>query len=469
MTLATVPRYDSTQISSVGNHAVVVGASIAGLFTARILADGFKKVTVIDRDPLPDEPVPRKGAPQAHQPHALQEAGRATLEDLFPGYGEDLISAGGLVIDGASDFNFYDEGDYLADGPTRLPVYSASRPLFEHVLRQRVAALDSVRLRGGCRCTDFRLDEAEEAVTGAAVRGDDGDETVLSTDLVVDATGRTSRTPTWLEEHGYTPPDVAEVHVDLAYSTTTVERNPDDRRAFWAPASPPHTRGGGALPIEGDRWQVVMHGMHGDKPPKDADAFRDFAATLPIAELEQLLDRHSMISEDVDYYPFPSNRRRYYEDLDEFPDGLLVIGDAIASYNPIYGQGMSVAALHALVLHHTLTTGGRDDLGLRFFDRAEEVIDIAWMMAVGADFQFPQTAGPKPRGTDLMARYLSRLSRKAHSDGALREALFRVMMMERSHTSLFSPGVTWRVLKPAWPDIGFPSRPGSKQRSKKTP
>lgn len=447
MTLETVPKYDSERITGVGEHAVVVGASVAGLLTARVLADGFDRVTVIERDELADDPGPRDGAPQARQPHLLQEAGRAIIEDLFPGYGEDLVSEGGLIIDGASDFNFYDEDGYVAQPPTRMPVYAGSRPLLEYVIRKRLSEFDGVRLRDGSHVVAYRCDETGETVTGVEIR-ENGSEAALPADLTVDATGRASRTPTWLEKQGYTPPDVAEVTVDLAYSTTTVERDADDERAFWAPASPPYTRGGGALPIEGDRRQVVMHGVHGDDPPRNVEDFPEFASTLQITDVAEILESHDVLSEDVDYYPFPSNRRRYYEALDRFPDGLLVVGDAIASYNPIYGQGMSVAALHALVLHHALADGELEDLALRFFRDAEPVIDVAWLMAVGADFQFPQTSGPKPRGVDLIGWYLSRLTRKAHTDRELSERFFRVIMMEKSPTSLFRPGVVWRVLRP---------------------
>jgi 2-polyprenyl-6-methoxyphenol hydroxylase-like FAD-dependent oxidoreductase len=192
-----------------------------------------------------------------------------------------------------------------------------------------------------------------------------------------------------------------------------------------------------------------MHGVHGDDPPQDADQFREFASTLQITELKEILDSHDILSEEVAYYPFPSNQRRYYERLDRFPDGLIVVGDAIVSYNPIYGQGMSVAALHALVLHHTLAENSLGNLALQFFHEAESVIDTAWLMAVGADFQFDQTTGPKPRGTSLMGWYLSRLTRKAHTDRTLAESLFRVIMMEKPPTSLFRPGVMGRVLKPA--------------------
>jgi 2-polyprenyl-6-methoxyphenol hydroxylase-like FAD-dependent oxidoreductase len=378
----------------------------------------------------------------------MLEAGRATLEDLFPGYGEDPISAGGLLVDGASDFRYYGEGAFVADGPTRELMYFASRPLFELIVRRRVAELDGVHVRPGCQFVDYLVDDAATAVEGVVVRGEGTGQAEIRADLVVDATGRTSRTPAWLEHHGYAPPDLDEVHIDLAYSSTLVERPPTARRVLYVPLSPPRTRGGAAFPVEGDRWLVNLHGLHGDHPPTDTDGFSEFAASLPTPALKRLLDEHPQVVEEIDRYPIPSNRRYRYERLDRFPDGLVVIGDAIASFNPVYAQGMSVAALEALVLHHTLAAGGREELAPRFFDRAEAVIDVAWTMAVGADFGFARTTGPKPRGTDLFNWYVSRLTRKAHTDGELRHAFYRAIVMERPPTSLLRPGVVWRVFAP---------------------
>ena len=193
---------------------------------------------------------------------------------------------------------------------------------------------------------------------------------------------------------------------------------------------------------------VTVAGVHGDHPPTDVEGFRDFAASLPAPDVKQLLETHRWVSDEIAPYPFPANLRHRYEDLDRFPDGLVVIGDGIASFNPLYGQGMSVAALEALLLHHSLATGRLADLGPRFFERSKDVVDIAWMMAVGSDFQFPQTTGPKPRATNLMSRYISRLNRKAHADGILRDTFMRVLMMEQPPTTLLHPGVMWRVLKP---------------------
>lgn len=448
MTLTTVPRYDPAQVSSIGDHAVVVGGSVAGLVTARVLADGFEEVTVIERDPLPDEPAARPGVAQGRHIHVLLEAGRATFEDLFPGYGEALLSAGGLMIDGLSDLVHYEKGGRLTDGSTRLPMYSATRPLFEQIVRRRLTAREGVAVRPNCRFTEYLVGDGATTVEGVMINDEESEQAALTADLVVDATGRTSRTPAWLENHGYVAPDVDEVRIDVAYSTAVIERPSDDRRAFFVPADPPRTRGGFMFPVEDDRWIGTLFGVHGDHPPTEAEALNEFAASLPVAELNRILDTQPWLSDEIAHYPFPSNLRRRYADLDRFPDGLLVIGDALCSFNPIYGQGMSVAALEALILHDALTTDGRANLAPRFFDRAETVVDSPWLVAVGGDFAFARTDGPKPRGTAVTNRYLARLIRKAHTDGDLREALARVYMMERPPRSLLRPGVLWRVFTP---------------------
>jgi 2-polyprenyl-6-methoxyphenol hydroxylase-like FAD-dependent oxidoreductase len=449
MTLTDVPRYDDDAVETVGDRAVVVGASVAGLCAARVLADAYESVTVLERDPVDEDAPERRGVPQGSHAHVLLEAGRATLEDLCPGYCEDLLSAGGLLIDAATDMQHYEEGDFLATPPGRLSMYCASRPLFERVFRRRVAEFDGVTVRPGCRHLDYRWDDDAERVDGVLIE-DDGDRTELDADLVVDATGRTSRTPSWLEDHGYAPPPVDEVRVDVTYGTTVVERPPDDRRVLFVPPSAPRTRGGSAVPIEGDRWIVTLQGVHGDDAPTDPDEFRAFADSLPIPALRRLLDDHEWVTDGVEQYPYPSNLRRRYERLDRFPDGLIVTGDAVASFNPIYGQGMSVAALDALALHHALAADGDENLPARFFDRAADVVDVAWRLAVSADFEYPQTEGPKPSGADLTNRYVSRLLRRAHTDGSLTDAFYRVIRMERSPTTLFSPGVARRVLLPTW-------------------
>lgn len=446
MTLATVPSYDADRVSVDSELAVVVGGSVAGLLAARVLADGFQEVVVLDRDPLPTEPEPRRGVPQGHQIHLLHEAGRATMADLFPGYGEEVVAAGGLELDYGTDFDFYSGGDYIADTSTRLPVYVATRPLYEGVIRRFVSDHDKVTFRTECQCTDYLLDDSGTAVEGVAVR--DGEtQSELRADLVVDATGRTSSTPSWLAANGYQRPPTDEVQIDMAYCSTYIERPADEQRAFYALPEAPRSRGALIHPVEDGRWIVTMIGMHGDHPPTDPEEFEAFAGGLPVAEPRRLLEEHDRVS-DIQKYPFPNHQRHRYEELEGFPTGLVVVGDAVCSFNPMYAQGMSVAALEAAQLHNALAESDREDLARRFFGRAESVVDIAWSMAVGSDMEFEGTEGPAPSGSALFDRYMDRVSRTAHADPKVAEAVHRVVRLEEHPSSLLRPGTVWRVLKP---------------------
>ncbi|MFC3477302.1 NAD(P)/FAD-dependent oxidoreductase [Halobacterium litoreum] len=447
MTLASVPRYDPDAAARVGDHAVVVGGSVAGLLAARVLADAFDRVTVVDRDAFPDDPVARDGVPQARQPHVLLEAGRATLEDLFPGYGEDVVAAGGLMLDWTTDLVHYERGGFLASGASPETLYAASRPLFEHAIRARVAARDDVTLEGDCAFLGYRADG--DRIAGVDVRRGDGARASVDADLVVDATGRASKTPRWLADNGYPTPPEDTVDVDVTYATTVVERPTDDRRVLFSPPTPPRTRGGGAFPVEGDRWLVTMQGVHGDDPPTDRDGFVEFADSLPVPQVARVLREQAWVTDDIASYPFPSNRRRRYETLDDFPEGLLVVGDAVASFNPVYGQGMSVAALEAVCLHRALADGGRENLAARFFDRATAAVDPAWLLATSSDLARPQTDGSLALHERAFDRYVARLVERAHDDGVLATAYGRVLTMERSPTSLLRPRLAARTLLPS--------------------
>ncbi|MDG5759751.1 FAD-dependent monooxygenase [Natronococcus sp. A-GB1] len=445
MTAAAVRRGDGDR----SGRAIVVGAGVAGLTAARVLADSFDSVTVIDRDALPDEPVARSGVPQANQIHILWEAGRSALEELFPGYTEELRTAGGVAIDGQRNLHLYSQGEFLATGTSSFPLYAASRPLYEQLLRRRVAEFERIRLRPHCRFVDYETDETKTAVTGVRVRSRGAERTVRPAELVVDATGRKSRTPAWLARNGYGRPPTDEVTIDLAYTTVALERPPDDRRMIGMLAEPPRTRGGAVLPVEGDRWLVNVHGVHGDHPPTDVDGIGEFVAPLPTPTFDRLLEECPPLAETGHHYPFPSNRRYRYEALERFPDGLVVVGDAVASFNPIYGQGMSVAALEALALGRTLREG-RSGIPMRFFDRMAAIVDPAWMLAIGADSAFPETRGDVPRGTAVFDWYLSRLFRRAHTDGMLTDAFLGVLSMQRPPSSLLRASVAWRVLAPRY-------------------
>ncbi|MFO7927964.1 FAD-dependent oxidoreductase [Natronomonas sp.] len=446
MTLTNIERYGGPLGESLGDRAVVLGGSMAGLCAARVLVDAFEEVVVLERDEFPEEPKIRDGAPQTSHPHAMLEAGRETLEDLFPGFGDDVQAAGGLKLDMTDDFTWYDQGGFVTSTDAAMPALYASRPLFEHAVRERMRDRETVRLRGGCRFFGYRYNDDEDRVTGVRFRDDNGAEASLEAALVVDATGRTSRTPNWLEAHGYPAPETSEVEVNVTYSTVRIERPPEAEGGVLVVPEADRPRGAAMMPVEDGRWEIVFQGIHGERAPADRETFLEWAERLPVEEIARQL-REQEWESDIHRYPFPASVRRHYEDLDRFPDGLVVTGDAVASFNPIYGQGMSVAALDALVLHHELENE-LAGLGPRFFDRVSHIVDEPWQLAVGNDFIFEGTTGSKPTGTDLFNCYVARLLRRAHDDGALTEAFFRVFRLERSTTSLLRPSVVWCVLRP---------------------
>lgn len=447
MALSAVQGYDPSTVPDRDSRAVVVGGSMAGLLAARVLADAYDCVTLVERDPMPDESVARRGVPQADHVHAMLEPARVVLNDLFPGYQRELCAEGAVVLDAGEQLDYYDQGGYLAETENELPMPCASRPLFERVARRRTAGTAGLTVRPECHVTSYLTDGTGTAVTGVRFRDGRGRTKTLDADIVVDATGRTSRTHRWLSDHGFPSPPVDRVDVDLAYSTVTVDRPADEERAYLCVPSPPHAKGGTAVPIEDGGLLVTLFGMHGDHPPTDRDGLVEFADRLATPDLVALLRERPWLSEGISRYPFPSSQWRHYEKLDRFPEGLVVTGDAVASFNPIYGQGMSAAALDALQLHHTIAEGG-DDVGPRFFDRAEPHLRTIWQTAVGADFQFEATDGPKPFGTDLFNQYVSRLVRTAHDDGRVSEAFARVLRLEKPPKTLLRPGIAARVLRP---------------------
>ncbi|MFP8958002.1 hypothetical protein ACLI4Y_14860 [Natrialbaceae archaeon A-CW3] len=188
---------------------------------------------------------------------------------------------------------------------------------------------------------------------------------------------------------------------------------------------------------------------HGDHAPDDATGFKEFAERLRTPIVKELLDEHPLTTGDIRYYPFPANRRYRYEDLDRLPTGLVVIGDAIASYNPINGQGMSVAVLQALALHHVLATSDRTGMESRFFDDATAITDVAWDLTIGGDLEYSQTEGPRPRGTGVLNWYTNRLFRRTQTDRRLSEVAIQVFSLQQPPAKLFRPQIIWRVVGPS--------------------
>ncbi|MDG6105189.1 FAD-dependent monooxygenase [Dactylosporangium aurantiacum] len=432
-------------MSRATTSAVVLGASIAGLLAARALSETFDTVTVLDRDDLTGSGA-RKGVPQGRHAHMLFARGREILEELFPGLTDELVAAGALTVDIHAGFAWHNGPAPMARAASDLVVLAVSRPALEDYLRARVGKLPNVRLRGGLEATGL-LHEAG-TVTGARVvpLGPGGATEALPADLVVDATGRGNRGPTWLAELGYAPPEQDSVMAGVVYATREYERAPlpGGTLGVLTGVTPRYPFGAALLPMEGDRWILTLAGLGDDVPPTDEEGFAAYATRLPIADLAEVVHRSRPLTPPR---PFrvPASVRRRYERIGRHPEGFVAFGDAICAFNPIYGQGMTVAALEALELRAALRDG-LAGLPRRFYARASTVIDTPWDMAVGGDLAFPSVPGRRTAKVRFFNWYIARLLRAAETSPEVAVAFHRVVNLTAPPQTLFAPAVLRRVL-----------------------
>lgn len=436
-------------------HAVVLGASMAGLLTARVLSEHFDQVTIVERDPVGDRPEPRKGQPHTRHLHGLLASGLQVLAHYYPDLPAALRDGGAIVSDMGEGMNWHTYGGRRLSVEVGLEAALMSRPFLEQLVRQRTLARPNVALRDGCAAVGL-IEGPGRSVAGVRLESPAGGGTTeLRAGLVVDCGGRGSRSPVWLRALGYPEPEASEVTVNVGYATRIYRRDPDDARGrSWTlvtPEAPRETRFGGMFPIEGDRWIVSMGGWAGDHCPTDEAGFLAYARAMPTPEIAAVVATAEPLSE-IAAYKFSASLRRHYERLSAFPEGYLVLGDAICSFNPTYGQGMTSAAMQARALDELLAARGGRLAGLApaFFARAAKVVDIPWQLAVGEDFRFPQTRGPKPAGIDTLNRYVAMVHRATHSDPEVTRAFLMVMNLLAPPASLMSPGILLRVMRAAW-------------------
>ena len=431
------------------SSAVVIGASMSGLLAARALSPHFERITVVDRDVLPTDADVRKGVPQAAHAHGLLASGYRVMDEYFPGMMDALEALGAPRGDVVGDFLWFQYGRWKLRHHSGLRGITVSRPCLEAAIRARVKALDNVTFLEGTDAVKPTFDEKADRVTGLVVRPRDGDAAhTLDADLVVDAGGRGSQSPKWLAEWGFGQPEEIAVKVNVGYATRTFERRPgdffDSIGGIISGTPPASTRYGAVLAAEGDRWVITLAGIVGDYPGTTEDAWLAFAASLPVPAVHELVTSAKPLT-DIVTYRFPANQRRLYERMKRFPSGYLVMGDAVCSFNPIYGQGMSVAATEAKSLGDSLETG-LDGIAGRFYARARKIVEIPWAIATGEDLRIPQVVGQRPPGFRVVNRYLERLHAVASEDQVVCRRFFDVLNLLAPPTSLMSPHVAWRVL-----------------------
>lgn len=425
---------------------VVIGGSIGGALAAAAAAPWAERVLVLDRDRLPEQPAVRPSVPQGAHTHGLLAGGRAAMEELLPGFTAAAVARGGIAgTDPGDAAAWYVGGGRLAPCELDSTGLAGSRPLIEHSLRERLRLLPQVGLLEGVDVV--RLLGSPQQVTGVvARRRDGGEECPVQADLVVDASGRAARAARWLPEIGVPAPAEERVRVGVRYATVHVkaeDADVDGRVAVISAATPEAPQAGVAVRQEDATWTVTVAGYGDQLQPRDPDGVRSAAARVVAPEISALLQREFL--HDALSYRFPDARRRRFERI-SLPDGYAPIGDAICSFDPTFGQGMSVAAQEALALRDLLGHG--PGAVRRDYPRcAARVIDSAWLPMLGEVLQLPGTQGTTPRGHTAVSAYLRRLKRAARHDAELAGAFLRVINLLEGPQTLFAPQVAVRVIR----------------------
>lgn len=430
-----------------GERAVVIGASMAGLLAARALADFYGTVTLLERDAFPVSDVPRKGVPQGRHAHGLLARGRNVIEHFFPGWTDEVVAAGGARGDIAADVSWIGHGITIKSAPSDMVGLLAARPVLEGHVRRRLLALPNVRAIENCSVLGLVASADNASIKGVSVRIGHLEQ-VIDADLVVDASGRGSASPAWLEGLGYARPAEERIEIGIGYTTRVYRRRPGDlngKLAVVVAGSGPNWRNGVVLRQAEDRWIVSVGGFFGDHAADEELLFAAYAGSLPTADIYDIVAHAEPLSDFVSYR-YPANLRRRYENLTAFPKGYLVIGDAVCSFNPVYGQGMTVAAQEAALLQQCLQAGDAD-LARRFFAAAKDAIDVPWDITVGNDLRHPKVQSPRSGKVRFINWYIGKLHMAAQHDAVLATSFLRVANLEAPPTLLLTPANMWRVIR----------------------
>jgi 2-polyprenyl-6-methoxyphenol hydroxylase-like FAD-dependent oxidoreductase len=435
-----------------GTRAVVLGGSIAGLFAARVLSDVYNEVLVVDRDALTGVNSVRRGRPQSRHINAMHCRGRLILEELYPGITDEMIATDACPSgDMAGDVRWFFDGKQAVPQFVDLLAVPATAPVMERHIRQRTQALGNVTFVEQRDITGLETTPDRRRVTGVRIQAQETGSTVevINADLVVDATGRGSRTPVWLEQFGYPRVREDKTKLGLCYGTQhyRLHSDPwDGALAFITVASPRVPRGAIFTKTDNGKAELTVYGLLGEEPPTDQSGFNAFVKSLAVPDIYEALTDAEALDEPVQYR-YPTTMRRRYEKMARFPEGLLVTGDAVTSFNPVYAQGMTVAALSALVIRRHVSGRSQPEPLAYFRELARTVVGAPWEMTQTVDLSFRGVPGRRTLKVRIGQAYLAKVQAAATRDGRVTAAYMRAAGMVDPPSALMRPGMILRVLR----------------------
>jgi 2-polyprenyl-6-methoxyphenol hydroxylase-like FAD-dependent oxidoreductase len=450
----------------VGRQAVVIGAGMGGLSAARALAEHFEQVVVIENDALPAEAAPRPGTPQCKHVHGLLMGGLRALDSFFPGFEQVLLEAGAVPMRLSSELRYEVPGyDPFPQRDLGLQILCMTRPLIEATVRKKIAQHGNISLRECCKGQELVVgtrsngkasgktgDNATE-ITGVRCAHGDGRVEDIAADFVVDASSHGLLTLNLLGSLGLAAPAETTIGVDIGYCTAMFGI-PDDAPTDWKgmvvlPQPPHNRRGAFILPAEGGRWVVTLAGRYGDKPPDDEAGFFAYVKNLRTPTAHNAL-RSAKRQTGFSRYGLKASRRRHFESVTNFPHGLLPFGDTICRFNPIYGQGMSVAAKEACLLRDLLAGASSEGQGINglaatFLNEAQKIIETPWSSSAIPDYGDPLTEGPRPPDLEKSLKFGAALFKAAAADPAVHKVMSEVQHLLRPGSAYQNPEIADRI------------------------
>nr|WP_309100946.1 FAD-dependent monooxygenase [Fredinandcohnia onubensis] len=430
------------------DKVIIIGGGMAGKLAARVLSNSFQEVIIMERDSEVTSPIPRKGAPQGNHIHALLHAGEQGLEELFPGITEKFYSTGAVKINSTKDLAWHHHGVWKQRYDGGYTTTLQTRPHLEWHINQYIKEVENITIQSNQTVKGYLYDEGNNRMIGVVLK----DGSVINGDLIVDASGASSFTYHWLNEQGIHIP-LEKVKIDLTYVSQIVEL-PENVSQDWTIKllypNPPHEKLAGSISkVEGNRYLVTFIGYHdciNDKEVVKENNLLHLAKRLQKNDMYQTLQTGTPLT-SISVFRVPHITWRKIEKINNFPAGLIMIGDTICRIDPFFGQGMSIAVLEALALKGILQNQSLENLARDFHKKAANIIAPVWNMVLTEDFRYQETTGKKPFGLPILQWYARQVFLLSAKDTNIYDSFIKVMNLKSPMTILMKPSIVFAVLR----------------------